>query len=254
MEDFPLSPAQLQRVQTLTSADQRLYDWATERHERIYSQMLSRLGFANHSSAHDTPEFSAQVNRALDTAAAKRREARRENDDTADWFEVVSTDGFLAGHLNRDWRRYIQWIGPRPEAKVRLDFRRVLDMLLYVRVDFALKKSMLDHFTVRLNGERIPLLWNAAGRAHHFVGFVPREIIGADGADSALVLQTSSADSPADLAPYSTDHERKCLAISCIDLRPAVMSEPLETPAAAATPRILKGNFLSRWTSRRREA
>src|SRR5262249_4699134 len=118
-DDFQLTPEQRQRVQRLTSMDQRLYEWAMARHHAQYQAMLRQFRLERSHQVDATPVFEAKLSAALNTWAQERRTGRMEREGTSA-FEVVSADGFLAAHLNRDWRRYIQWIGPRPEATVRL--------------------------------------------------------------------------------------------------------------------------------------
>lgn len=234
---------QLARLEELTVVDRKLYDWARNRFQRQYADMLSELGLPPESGINGPrlhqPEGvdpRRQVRSAINGAADLRRQERISREEDGSLFEVIETDGFHPAHLNREWRRYIQWIGPRPEATVKLAFRRATDCLLYLRVDYALKKKMLDHFTVRLNGQPIPLQWTPAGAAHHFVGFVPRQLISQSRGSTVLTLKTSSVASPAELHPGATDTEVKCLAISSIDFRPAVAAEPLDAPARRRMP------------------
>jgi hypothetical protein len=148
IEGPDVTDRQLARLEELTVVDRKLYDWARNRFESQCADMHSELGLPVENAIRDPRlqqpdgiDPQRRVRSAINSAAGLRRQERISREEDQSLFEVIETDGFHPAHLNREWGRYIQWIGPRPEATVTLAFRRVTDCLLYVRVDYALKKK-----------------------------------------------------------------------------------------------------------------
>ncbi len=94
----------------------------------------------------------------------------------------------------------------------------------------------MDHFTVRLNGHPIPLQWTPAGAAHHFVGFIPRQLISQSRGSTVLTLKTSSVASPAELQSRSDGHRGEMPGHLIDRLPSAVAAEPLDAPARRRMP------------------
>lgn len=208
-----LSEEERAAIAQWNQVDIKLYEWASARFEKMYAEMVERLGLA--------ADAQGEIGPAITEASGPRLASRlASNANCGSHVEVIHNAGLMLGHVSPSTSKTLNWIGPDRQATIRLAFPSQGNRLVHIEFVHWVSRRLLRGFQVFINGRSLPLVAHLDPSLATFVGFLPESWMGSPGSIVDIQLVAAEASSPALEGTNLADGERKCLGLSSLQFLP----------------------------------